>query len=181
MGKIKAKMVDEAANKKAAAEARRQRDLKKFGKQVQVAKLQERDKAKRETLDKINLLKRSMIPLAQGLLADSRGDGLIADGVLERKNNTGTGTANEEDLFDVALEDAAKEDRSSRAGRDGAARGRPQNKRQKKDEKFGFGGKKRFNKSTDAASTADMRGFSAKKMKGKTGTKRLGKSRRAKT
>ena len=99
---------------------------------------------------------------------------------LERKNNTDTGTANEEDLFDVALEDAAKEDRSSRTGRDGAARGRPQNKRQKKDEKFGFGGKKRFSKSTDAASTADMRGFSAKKMKGKTGTKRLGKSRRAK-
>ncbi len=65
MGKIKAKMVDEAANKKAAAEARRQRDLKKFGKQVQVAKLQERDKAKRETLDKINLLKRSMVPPVQ--------------------------------------------------------------------------------------------------------------------
>lgn len=61
MGKIKSKMVDEAANKKAAADARKQRDLKKFGKQVQVAKLQERDKAKRETLDKINLLKRSMV------------------------------------------------------------------------------------------------------------------------
>ena len=60
MGKIKQKMVDEAANKKAAADARKQRDLKKFGKQVQVAKLQERDKAKRDTLDKINLLKRSM-------------------------------------------------------------------------------------------------------------------------
>ena len=60
MGKIKSKMTEEAAGKKAAAEARRQRDLKKFGKQVQVAKLQERDKAKRETLDKINILKRSM-------------------------------------------------------------------------------------------------------------------------
>ena len=60
MGKIKAKMTEEAASKKAAAEARKQRDLKKFGKQVQVAKLQERDKAKRETLDKINILKRSM-------------------------------------------------------------------------------------------------------------------------
>ena len=60
MGKIKQKMTDEAANKKAAADARKQRDLKRFGKQVQVAKLQERDKAKRETLDKINLLKRSM-------------------------------------------------------------------------------------------------------------------------
>lgn len=59
MGKIRQRMTDEAANKKAAAEARKQRDLKKFGKQVQVAKLQERDKAKRETLDKINILKRS--------------------------------------------------------------------------------------------------------------------------
>lgn len=59
MGKIKHKMTEEAANKKAAAEARKQRDLKKFGKQVQIAKLQERDKAKRETLDKINILKRS--------------------------------------------------------------------------------------------------------------------------
>lgn len=60
MGKVKHKLTDEAANKKAAAEARKQRDLRKFGKQVQVAKLQERDKAKRETLDKINILKRSM-------------------------------------------------------------------------------------------------------------------------
>ena len=59
MEKIKQKMTDEAANKKAAAEARKQRDLKKFGKQVQIAKLQERDKSKRATLDKINLLKRS--------------------------------------------------------------------------------------------------------------------------
>lgn len=59
MGKVRQKMVDEAARKKASLDARRQRDLKKFGKAVQVAKLQERDKAKRDTLDKINVLKRS--------------------------------------------------------------------------------------------------------------------------
>lgn len=59
MGKIRQKMTDEEAGKRAAAEARKQRDLKRFGKQVQVAKMQERDKAKRDTLDKINLLKRS--------------------------------------------------------------------------------------------------------------------------
>lgn len=59
MGKIKQKMTDEATNRKAAADARKQRDLKKFGKQVQVAKLQERDKAKREMLGKIEVLKRS--------------------------------------------------------------------------------------------------------------------------
>ena len=63
MGKIKQKMTDEAANKRAAADARKQRDLKRFGKQVQIAKLQERDKAKRDTLEKINLLKRSMLLL----------------------------------------------------------------------------------------------------------------------
>ncbi|KAL9130878.1 MAG: hypothetical protein Q9175_006914 [Cornicularia normoerica] len=155
MGKIKSKIVDEVANKKAAADARKQRDLKKFGKQVQVAKLQERDKAKRETLEKINLLKR-------------------------KRKNTDMGAANEEDLFDVALEDAAKEDRSSRSAKGGDGRGRMRNKRQKKDDTHGFGGKKRFAKSTDAASTADLRGFSAKQMKGKKGPQRLGKSRRAK-
>jgi len=61
MGKIKKKLVDEAAGKKAAADARRQRDLRKFGKQVQVAKLQERDKAKKETMEKIGMLKRSKL------------------------------------------------------------------------------------------------------------------------
>ena len=49
--------------KKAAAEARRQRDLKKFGKQVQVAKLQQRAKEKRDTMEKINTLKKSELQL----------------------------------------------------------------------------------------------------------------------
>lgn len=61
----------------------------------------------------------------------------------------------------------------------GDGRGRIENKRQRKDDKHGFGGKKRFLKSTDAASTADLGGFSAKKRKGKKGPKRPGKSRRA--
>lgn len=63
MSKIKKKLYDEAAAKKAAAEARKQRDLKKFGKQVQVAKLQQRQKEKRETLEKINELKKSRLPV----------------------------------------------------------------------------------------------------------------------
>jgi hypothetical protein len=69
MGKIKGKLIDEAASKKASAEARRQRDLKKFGKQVQVAKLQERSREKKDTMDKIQLLKRSkfglILPITQ--------------------------------------------------------------------------------------------------------------------
>ncbi|KAK8232434.1 rRNA processing protein [Phyllosticta capitalensis] len=153
MGKIKQKLVDEAASKQAAAEARKQRDLKKFGKAVQVAKQQERDKAKRETLEKINLLKRKR----QG-----------AD--LENEK--------EDDMFDVALEDAAETARKDKADR--RASGAPNTKRAKKDAKFGFGGKKRFAKSNDAQSSADTRGYSVKKMKGQGGAakKRPGKARR---
>ncbi|PYI01930.1 eukaryotic rRNA processing [Aspergillus sclerotiicarbonarius CBS 121057] len=153
MGKIKKKLYDEAAAKKAAADARKQRDLKKFGKQVQVAKLQQRAKEKRETLDKINALKK------------------------KRKADTSGPTEDKDNLFDVAIDDAAQPSR--KRGRDGE--NGPSMKRQKKNERFGFGGKKRFSKSGDAASSGDMRDFSVKKMKGgpKGGAKRPGKSRRA--
>ncbi|KAF2659706.1 Ebp2-domain-containing protein [Lophiostoma macrostomum CBS 122681] len=152
MGKIKQKLVDDAAGKKAAAEARRQRDLKKFGKQVQVAKLQERAKEKRDTLEKINLLKR-------------------------KRQGADMTTTKEEDLFDVELDGAAAAAKTSDR-RD--ASGKPNFKRQKKDAKFGFGGKKRHAKSNDAISSADTRGYPGKKMKGKPGgaKQRPGKSRR---
>lgn len=61
MGKVRSKLLDETARKKASADARRQRDLKKFGKAVQVAKLQERQKEKTATLDRIQTLKRSTL------------------------------------------------------------------------------------------------------------------------
>ena len=63
MSLIKKRLYEEAASKKASAEARRQRDLKKFGKQVQNSKLQQRHKEKREMLEKINTLKKSMFSL----------------------------------------------------------------------------------------------------------------------
>lgn len=80
MDKLKGKLLEEAANKKASEEAKRQRLLKKFGKQVQVATLQERAKQKRETLDKIKSLKRKR----------------------------GTDLSNDDD-FQVALEEATSE------------------------------------------------------------------------
>lgn len=176
MGKVRQKVVDEAARKKASSDARRQRDLKKFGKAVQVAKLQERDKAKRDTLDKINTLKRSkscIIPLyAYQLIFVTERQGADLN-------------ANEDNMFDVALEDAAATEKGDRAARrskgdrDGAG---SKMKRQKKDEKFGFGGKKRYAKSNDARSSGEMKDYSARKMKGgaKAAKQRPGKSRRAK-
>lgn len=90
--------------------------------------------------------------------------------------------ANEDDMFDVALEDAAeteKTEKADRAARRGANSG-PNRKRQKKDSKFGFGGKKRFGKSNDAKSSGDVSGYSVNRMKGKSGKMRPGKSKRAK-
>ncbi|RYP76712.1 hypothetical protein DL770_007186 [Monosporascus sp. CRB-9-2] len=162
MEKVKAKLIEEASAKKASAEARKLRDLKKFGKQVQVAKLQERQKAKKETLEKIKSLKR------------------------KRQESSGDLGTNEADLFDVGVDHELNAHKSkASSGRNGGDREqhRPNAKRQKKNEKYGFGGKKRHAKSGDAISTGDMSGFSARRMK--TGarakvpkTARLGKSRR---
>ncbi|KAJ5496739.1 Eukaryotic rRNA processing [Penicillium fimorum] len=147
MALIKKKLYEEAAGKKASAEARRQRDLKKFGKQVQNSKLQQRHKEKREMLEKINALKK------------------------KRKADGSAPTDDANDMFDIAIEEATQPDKKRSRG-DGPGN----NKRQKKDAKFGFGGKKRHAKSGDAASSGDLSNFSAKKMKG--GAKRPGKSKR---
>lgn len=62
MDRVKGQLVEQAAHKKASAEAKKQRELKKFGKQVQIARLQERNKAKKDTLERIDTLKRSKHP-----------------------------------------------------------------------------------------------------------------------
>ncbi|OCT44935.1 putative rRNA-processing protein ebp2 [Cladophialophora carrionii] len=159
MGRVKQKMYDEAAGKKAAEEARKLRDARKFGKAVQVAKEQERAKEKKTTLDRIKELKRKR----RG--ADT---GKVAEGNVD------------DDLFQtVDVEKAGAKDRSGRERGPGFNA-----KRQKRDQKYGFGGKKRHSKSGDVASSSDMRGFSAARMKGKGGkvkAKRPGKSRRSAT
>lgn len=113
----------------------------------------------------------------------------------ERKTDSAAGqTDDTQGLFDVAIDDATKADLKKRSG-GGADKDKsgPSKKRQKKDEKFGFGGKKRHAKSGDAASSGDLRSFSVKKMKdgrgggggagskkgGAAGPKRPGKSKRA--
>ncbi|KAG7661874.1 EBP2 [[Candida] subhashii] len=146
MDKLKNKLLTEAANKKASEEAKKQRSLKKFGKQVQHATLQERAKQKRETLDKIKSLKKKR----------------------------GANELGNDDDFQIALEEATREDNNGRGGDN--KRRKPNSKRLAKDSKYGFGGKKRLSRENDAQSSADISGFSSKKMKGKSS--RPGKSKR---
>ncbi|GKT50267.1 rRNA-processing protein EFG1 [Colletotrichum spaethianum] len=162
MQKVKAKLVEEASAKKAAAEARKLRDLKKFGKQVQVAKLQERQKAKKDTLDKIKTLKR------------------------KRQEGSSNLDTHEADLFDVGVDNEIKSHTNSSGKRDGKRDGGRSGsgvnaKRAKKNDKYGFGGKKRHAKSGDAVSSGDLSAFNPKRMKGGVGKKpqqRPGKNRR---
>ncbi|KAJ9069568.1 rRNA-processing protein EBP2 [Entomophthora muscae] len=60
MNKVRQKILDETQSIKASENARKQRELKKFGKQVQVEKIKERHLQKRQELDKIKTLKRKI-------------------------------------------------------------------------------------------------------------------------
>lgn len=112
----------------------------------------------------------------------------------ERKDAPTTEDVHEnedDDMFDIGVE-AGPSSTVRRASGGAKARTdtdrRSNGKRQKRDQKFGFGGKKRFSKSTDAMSSGDLSGFNkgsrdrgsgAIKKKGQAGKKRLGKSRRS--
>lgn len=138
MDKLKNKLLKEAADIKATEDAKKQRQLKKFGKKVMHETLQERAKQKKETLDRIKSLKKKR-------------------------------SANEmsnDDEFQIALEEATAEDRPKRS--------KPNGKRQAKDSKYGFGGKKRFLRKNDADSSANIYN---QKPKGKSS--RPGKSKRS--
>ena len=59
MEKIRQKLLDESAGIKASEAAKKQRSLKKFGKQVQVERLKEREKAKKDLDEKVKSFKKS--------------------------------------------------------------------------------------------------------------------------
>ena len=150
MERVRQRLLDESAGIKASENAKRQRELKKYGKKIQTEKLLERQRNKREIEDKVNSLK--------------------------RKRQSGMGL--DDDEFDVQLEEALGE---RKAARHTSA---PKMSRQRRNEKFGFGGKKRHNKSNTADST-DQFGKAARRKPGggprpkSKKPQRPGKSRRA--
>ncbi|KAG0280283.1 rRNA-processing protein and EBNA1-binding protein ebp2 [Linnemannia exigua] len=145
MAKIRQRLLDENASIEASERAKAQRELKKFGKKVQTEKRLEREKAKADALDKITALK--------------------------KKRQGNDNTTNADDDFDVALASDDEEMKSYKTGdpnskkRSSTSTHESRGKRSKKDQKFGFGGKKRFGKSNDANSSADVSGFSVKRNK----------------
>lgn len=137
MGRVKSKLVEQERNKRAAQDARKQRELKKFGKKVQHEKLQQRAKEKKETLDKIQGLKR------------------------KRKNNADL----DDDKFGVEVEDALSDKKKTRdekyklGNQRGGNSKQPNRKRMAKNSKYGSGHKRgeRRNTAESSMETGDFR------------------------
>ncbi|EIW74651.1 eukaryotic rRNA processing [Coniophora puteana RWD-64-598 SS2] len=156
MERIRQRLLDEGAGIKRSEEKRREREGKKFGKQVQQEKLKERQQSKKDMEDRLKNLKRKR----KGALDNAEAD---ADG------------------FDVAVEDAIA-DRPSKQSR---GRGGKKVSREGRDHKFGFGGNGRRSKQNTKASTDDFEGRRGGFKGGRGGrggksggTKRPGKSKR---
>ncbi|KAJ3123722.1 rRNA-processing protein and EBNA1-binding protein ebp2 [Nowakowskiella sp. JEL0407] len=142
MAKIRQRLLDEQQQIIASENAKKQREAKKFGKKVQVEKQLERIKEKKANMEKVTVAKKK------------KGSGAV--GIDEDGGDGGDG----DDMFGVEVDHDAKPERK-KVKKDV----KKSSKREFKDGKFGFGGRKRNLKSNTADSTNDMSGFSAKKMK----------------
>ncbi|KDN41741.1 hypothetical protein RSAG8_07272, partial [Rhizoctonia solani AG-8 WAC10335] len=159
MERIRQRLLDERAGIQKSEVAKKQRELKKIGKQVQFEKLKEREKGKKEMNERVKGLKRK------------RGGALDA--------------TEDSEAFDVAVEDAI----ADRPAKRGKQSGKPNMNRTKRDAKFGFGGagtKGRRAKQNTKQSTEsfDFRGGMGRERRGgnnggkRGASKRPGKSRR---
>ncbi|KAJ2384777.1 RRNA processing protein [Coemansia sp. RSA 2559] len=166
MARIRQKLLDQKTSIQNAEEAKKQRQLRKYGKQIQQEKVKEREDKKKATLDKIAEVKKRL-----------------------RNGNAGNDDGGDDD-FDINVDsddDSGSRPNFTNKGKNG--RPSPNKKRQVKNAKFGFGGKKRGLKKNTAESTNDMSGFSAKRNKSaefsrapnKGKVKRPGKAKRQRT
>lgn len=62
MERIRQRLLDEGAGIKRSEEKRKEREGKKFGKQVQMDKIKERQQSKKEMEERLKGLKRSKLP-----------------------------------------------------------------------------------------------------------------------
>lgn len=156
MERVRSKLVEEAQGIKKSEDAKRQRDLKKYGKQIQIEKLKAREQDKKAFADRVQGLKR------------------------KRKEGMELG---DEDDFGVELDDGPSHtDKKGRGqaqgkGGKGGKDGKPKMPRSARDAKYSLGGSSRRAKQNDRDSTND---FGSEHRKTKAGkAKRPGKSRRA--
>ena len=153
MAKVKEQLVHEQTVIEEAEQRRKDRETRKYSKQVAAERRKERSQQKKQAIDSVTNL---------------------------RKQRAKSNFQGDLDLDQVGLGDAKGRGKGKRLGERFSASGAKSTKRQKRDSKFGFGGPKRRQKMNDAFSAAATEG--PKRAGGpKAGgvKKRPGKSRRA--
>ncbi|WWC88714.1 uncharacterized protein L201_003627 [Kwoniella dendrophila CBS 6074] len=134
MERVRTKLVEESQGIKKSEAAKKQRDLKKFGKQIQHEKLKQREMDKKSFQDRVSGLKR------------------------KRKEGMDLGEDGDDDQFGISVEDAI-EGRAERGGAQGGRGGRGgkgKMPRHVRDSKYSLGGSSRRDKQNTKESTNDF-------------------------
>lgn len=157
MLKIKDKLLFEKKKIEEAEERRKMRENKKIAKQVQAEKLREREKKKKDEIESVKKWRKQREK--DGFAKGEKGSNLF-------------GFEGEEDdeVFDRVRKKRPGIAPGDRSG--GKNKGKSK-AREKRDSKFGFGGRKALRKQNTAETTNDFRGFNKGEMGGNKKRKRF--------
>lgn len=140
MNRIKDKLIEEKKRMEAVQERKKQKEMQKFAKQVQSSKIQEKHKEKRQNMEEAARMRKF------GASAGGLDDGPeIARSLIP------------------GINDVLKENRNKKGHFNKNELPKKSKKREAKDEKFGFGGKKKYVKSNDKESSSKMSGWNLDK------------------
>jgi rRNA-processing protein EBP2 len=146
MEKVKSRLLVEKKNMEEADERRKAREAKKLSKEIQNQKLKERAKQKKESIESVKKWRKQR--QQSGFAGGDKGselDSAFEDGKpFEKSSNKRPGVA--------------PGDRSGGKAKY-AGKGKKPKKREIKDTKFGYGGRKGSKKQNVAQTTNDLRGF----------------------
>jgi len=143
MSKVRQSLLDQQKRIEAVEERRRQRELKRFGKTVQVEKEQARAKQKKEQIESIKKWRK------------------------DKQNKTLQSTEDISVLLDDEVKsDAPKKQKSQQQPQQSnQTTARKNLKRQRKDDKYGYGGRQKRAKRNTTDSTDDVRSFNVRNNK----------------
>jgi rRNA-processing protein EBP2 len=185
MERIRQRLLDESAGIAKSEARRREREGKKIGKQVQLEKLKERERSKKDMEERLKGLKRSALSSLSLIIVSPRSNFLTAK-KKEHKGALHNAQADDDEAFDVAVEDAIADRRPTKRARGGKVG--DSLPRHVRDKKFGFGGHGKRDKQNTRSSTDDFDGSARRgrsggvrgkgRGRGGKGQSRLGKSRR---
>lgn len=149
MEKVKSRLLDEKRKMEEAEERRKAREAKRLSKEVQSQKLKERAKQKKDDIESVKKWRkqRQQSGFADGADAPDKSLSFEDGKVFERSKKKRPGVS--------------PGDRSGGKAKQAMGKGKkPQKKRDTKNAKFGFGGRKGSKKQNTAETTNDFGGFS---------------------